>query len=215
MAAAARSSYEAISVCPWTCTKRRPRRRRRSIRLLLSQQAPTSTRAASSAGTLEVRACVCSATAHHSLPHRVLPLSSGDDVLEALFSSLQLPQLCLVKRLSRAWRAVARRVLTNPQWQASHLSLMQLLQLDAGDAAALARLRRCPAEASTKDEGDRYTLHVACAGGASGSVFSEALVRALLEVHPDAARKRDPFGLTPLHVAAQAAAPAPILDVRA
>ena len=137
-------------------------------------------------------------------------------MLELLFTSLNFQQVREVKSLSRAWRAVARRVLTNSQWQASQLPLLQLLQFDIGYEAALARVRGFPAEASVKneDEDARYPIHLACAGRASDGSFSVELVQALLDACPDSASKRDGLGLTPLHIAAEAAAPVPILEVR-
>ncbi|KAL1521024.1 hypothetical protein AB1Y20_022579 [Prymnesium parvum] len=131
----------------------------------------------------------------------------GDDVLESILCRLPVEPLRQLKGISRAWRAIARRILSSPRWQAAHVPLPLLLRWGASARVVLARLDGRADEAAARG-GQSYPLHLACAGGAAASYFSSLeLVRALLQAYPEAARKRDELGLTPLHLAAKAAAP--------
>ena len=128
-------------------------------------------------------------------------------MLESIISSCPLPILLELKLMSRAWRAIVRRVLCDERWLAGHLQLPALLSLGAADSVLLTRLRAHPDEAYLKGKDGAVLLHAACAR----PVRSVEVVERLLAA-PSAAQQRDAVGLTPLHVAAAAAAPAAIIE---
>ena len=130
----------------------------------------------------------------------------GPDEFYACFKCCSIRGLIVIKKVCRAWRSEARRLLCDPAWQARH-SVDTLLRYDCPDAGVLQRLerrdgRREAVIASKKD--GRTPLHLAAMlNPARGT----AAVAALLRLNPTAAMRPDTkdvrfhHGRLPLHLA--------------
>eukprot|EP00316_Scyphosphaera_apsteinii_P019913 CAMPEP_0119343870 /NCGR_PEP_ID=MMETSP1333-20130426/106677_1 /TAXON_ID=418940 /ORGANISM="Scyphosphaera apsteinii, Strain RCC1455" /LENGTH=626 /DNA_ID=CAMNT_0007356287 /DNA_START=31 /DNA_END=1912 /DNA_ORIENTATION=+ len=123
----------------------------------------------------------------------------SDDSFESCLHLLNPGALRGCKRVSRAWRAAARRVASTPMWQAKQLTIQDLLWRGSwAEGGLLYAIRQMPEVLSQAVESScgGLPLHVAAAYGCA-----EHVVREILEGYENAASWRNGLGDLPLHCA--------------
>jgi len=158
--------------------------RERSIETYAQDTAAASSSAASVPPTALPVPTICHGAHARSSISRHLsqcfePISRiGSDALESCIL-IRLDETSLMKAaaVSADWKAAATCVLRSAEWQALHMSLMQLLDRRMCEQAVMLRLARHPHEASIADATGRTPLHSAAQHAATPHVVIKLLER--------------------------------------